>query len=382
MRRRNVRTLSLIIVTFTYLLIGAAVFDALEGPNNEKAFEALTEVKQSMMEKYNLTEEDYRVLEVLVTEKKPHKSGPQWKFAGSFYYALVVLTLIGYGHSTPATTVGKAFTMGYAMAGIPMAMVMFQSMGERMNKFYSVLISKCRKWYGSSRTEATEFDLIVASGITSSIVTMLGALMYHTLEDWSLFDSMYYTFITLSTIGFGDFVALQRKRSLQLHPYYVACAFAFLLLGLACYAASINLLVLRFMILSLEEDEQEDLQDGTHNMLTLDGELLAVNGRMLAGQQMVATSERNLFAAANKPETASICSCTCYGGRSGTGTGVNGPGSRGRKRMSPGARALGCMGRILGCKESLHEFDEENFYDAETQSISNYARYAIKRASF
>ena len=41
MRRRNVRTLSLMVVTFTYLLIGAAVFDALEGPNNERAFEAL-----------------------------------------------------------------------------------------------------------------------------------------------------------------------------------------------------------------------------------------------------------------------------------------------------------------------------------------------------
>ena len=41
MRRRNVRTLSLMVVTFTYLLIGAAVFDALEGPNNERAFEGL-----------------------------------------------------------------------------------------------------------------------------------------------------------------------------------------------------------------------------------------------------------------------------------------------------------------------------------------------------
>jgi hypothetical protein len=30
MKRQNVRTLSLIVCTFTYLLIGAAVFDALE----------------------------------------------------------------------------------------------------------------------------------------------------------------------------------------------------------------------------------------------------------------------------------------------------------------------------------------------------------------
>ena len=39
------RTLSLMVVTFTYLLIGAAVFDALEGPNNERAFEALQNVR-------------------------------------------------------------------------------------------------------------------------------------------------------------------------------------------------------------------------------------------------------------------------------------------------------------------------------------------------
>ena len=130
MKKRNVRTLSLIVVTFTYLLMGAAVFDALEGPNNERAYEALEDAKAHFMAKYNLTADDYKVIELLVIEKKPHLSGPQWKFAGSFYYALVVLTLIGYGHSTPATTFGKSFTMCYAMAGIPMAMIMFQSMGE------------------------------------------------------------------------------------------------------------------------------------------------------------------------------------------------------------------------------------------------------------
>ena len=51
--------------------------------------------------------------------------------------------------------------MGYASLGIPMAMVMFQSMGERMNKAFSVIIQKLKKWIGCSRTEASEFDLIL-----------------------------------------------------------------------------------------------------------------------------------------------------------------------------------------------------------------------------
>lgn len=41
----------------------------------------------------------------------------------------------GYGHSTPCTTGGKAFCMFYALAGIPLGLVMFQSIGERINTF-------------------------------------------------------------------------------------------------------------------------------------------------------------------------------------------------------------------------------------------------------
>ena len=75
--------------------------------------------------------------------------------SGSFYYALVVLTLIGYGHSTPNTVFGKMFTMGYASLGIPAAMIMFQSMGERMNKVFSVIIRKVKTFWGCSRTEVS-----------------------------------------------------------------------------------------------------------------------------------------------------------------------------------------------------------------------------------
>lgn len=55
------------------------------------------------------------MIELVIIEYKPHKAGPQWKFAGAFYFATVVLAMIGYGHSTPVTAGGKAFCMGYAM---------------------------------------------------------------------------------------------------------------------------------------------------------------------------------------------------------------------------------------------------------------------------
>ena len=42
---------------------------------------------------------------------------------------------------------------------------------------------------------------------------------------WDYFQSLYYCFITLTTIGFGDFVALQQEHSLTRSPGYVVTRF-------------------------------------------------------------------------------------------------------------------------------------------------------------
>lgn len=47
--------------------------------------------------------------------------------------------------------------------------------------------------------------------------------------------------------SFGDYVALQNDHALMKKPGYVALSLVFILFGLAVVAASINLLVLRFM---------------------------------------------------------------------------------------------------------------------------------------
>lgn len=119
--------------------------------------------------------------------------------------------LIGYGHSTPVTIGGKAFCMVYAMIGIPLGLVMFQSIGERLNKFASVVIRRAKKYLKCQKTEATEMNLMLATGMLSSIIITTGAAVFSRYEGWSYFDSFYYCFVTLTTIGFGDYVALQVK---------------------------------------------------------------------------------------------------------------------------------------------------------------------------
>ncbi|XP_022909812.1 two pore potassium channel protein sup-9 [Onthophagus taurus] len=307
MKRQNVRTLSLVITTFTYLLVGAAVFDALESKEELIRDGMLKDISGALKKKYNISDDDYKMMELVITEYKPHKAGPQWKFAGSFYFATVVLAMIGYGHSTPVTAGGKAFCMGYAMVGIPLGLVMFQSIGERLNKFASVVIRQFKKYFNCQRIEATEMNLMCATATLSTIIITTGAAVFSRYEGWTYFDSFYYCFVTLTTIGFGDYVALQNDNALQNKPGYVALSLVFILFGLAVVAASINLLVLRFMTMNAEDirrDDNECMQSSSNNVLTLDGEVMAVNGKLLAGHHTGELTEIDQM---------SVCSCNCLG---------------------------------------------------------------------
>uniref|UniRef100_A0ACB8FDU5 Potassium channel sub K member 9 n=1 Tax=Sphaerodactylus townsendi TaxID=933632 RepID=A0ACB8FDU5_9SAUR len=103
MKRQNVRTLSLIICTFTYLLVGAAVFDALESDYEVREEEQLKAEETRLKGKYNITQEDYQQLELIIMQSEPHRAGVQWKFAGSFYFAITVITTIGWRSSKNVT---------------------------------------------------------------------------------------------------------------------------------------------------------------------------------------------------------------------------------------------------------------------------------------
>ncbi|GIY49441.1 potassium channel subfamily K member 9 [Caerostris extrusa] len=96
MKRQNVRTLSLIVCTFTYLLIGAAVFDAprVRKTNRCSAPPSTTWrgcSSRSTTSARRITGSGPRSS----SRASPHKAGIQWKFAGSFYFATTVLTTIG-----------------------------------------------------------------------------------------------------------------------------------------------------------------------------------------------------------------------------------------------------------------------------------------------
>ena len=95
MKKQNVRTLSLIVCTFTYLLVGAAVFDALESEHEKNNSYTLRTEEQRFIATYNMTQEEFKEFRINIIKSVPFKAETQWKFAGAFYFALTVITTIG-----------------------------------------------------------------------------------------------------------------------------------------------------------------------------------------------------------------------------------------------------------------------------------------------
>ncbi|KAM8737730.1 potassium channel subfamily K member 3 [Acanthopagrus latus] len=260
MKRQNARTLALIVSILTYLVVGAAVFETLESKQEKTHKRRLDARKYELMRKYNLTKENFEELEHVVLQLKPHKAGVQWKFAGSFYFAITVITTIGYGHAAPSTDSGKVFCMFYALLGIPLTLVMFQSLGERINTFVRYLLHQAKKCLGMRQTEVSMANMVTVGFFSCMSTLCVGAAAFSHCEGWSFLHAFYYCFITLTTIGFGDYVALQRDDALQNDPRYVAFCFVYILMGLTVIGAFLNLVVLRFLTMNTEDERRDAKQ--------------------------------------------------------------------------------------------------------------------------
>ncbi|KAK3098346.1 hypothetical protein FSP39_018640 [Pinctada imbricata] len=312
MKRQNVRTLSLIVCTFTYLLIGAAVFDALESDTETDIRRQLKEDQDSFISNYNISDEKFEAIRKVILRAKPyHNTDKQWKFTGALYFTLVVVSLIGYGHSTPKTNAGKIVCIIYALCGIPLCIIMFQSVGERLNTIVTCIIKQIKKCFRLKNTDVSQTDLIFVTLNLSSIILLSGALAFSHYEGWRFIDAFYYSYITLTTIGFGDFVAMQNKTVIQDNGFYVGFSLLFILFGLMVISALMNLLVLRVLTMNTEDERRDELEAAlaAQNAVRLDGDIITGNGGVVSNAH-----ERPEF-----QEVLSVCSCSCYKWRSPKG---------------------------------------------------------------
>lgn len=149
--------------------------------------------------------------------------------------------------------------MIYAAVGIPLALTMFQAIGERLNTFLAHMFRRMKKKLGMKNTEVSNTaNMVVLFGLFCMVVTVCsGAFIFSHYEKWTYFQSLYYCFITVTTIGFGDYVALQDSQ--RFNDTYVGISLLFIFFGLTIVGSVMNQLALRLLTASQTKEPTEQL---------------------------------------------------------------------------------------------------------------------------
>ena len=118
----------------------------------------------------------------------------------------------GYGHISPATSGGRVFCSIFALIGIPLFLITVGGLGEKLRKLTQKIQDK-------ATCKSLEHKPKAVKGLTTLLVLLIGfilfvvipACIFLAIESWAYREAMYYVFITLTTIGFGDYVPGNRS---------------------------------------------------------------------------------------------------------------------------------------------------------------------------
>ena len=117
-------------------------------------------------------------------------------------------SVVGYGNLVPRTTKGRAFCIVYAFLGIPIACLALKSIAERIMVTEVYIITSVYKYIRrNERVTAVHLKASILNFFLTVVAILLLAEMAKLKrEEWSYFECIYFTFITFTTIGFGDYI--------------------------------------------------------------------------------------------------------------------------------------------------------------------------------
>jgi len=148
-----------------------------------------------------------------------------WSLSNAFVYCFTLATTIGYGHLTPSSPMVRLVSIVYGGMAAPLLAVLIGQISSMLSTLLAVM--------AISRQEGKEQQQQVNGLSATSMLAILvsyalgGSLLFSAVFLWDIFDSVYFVFSTLSTIGFGDIVPEDSLVFLMLGGY--------ILIGLAIY---------------------------------------------------------------------------------------------------------------------------------------------------
>lgn len=122
-----------------------------------------------------------------------------------FMYTSLVL---GYGNMVPLTNNGRLFCILYSLLGIPLCMITLASAGKL------ICIQWCSKFNDFSNKHNISFlknhlrlsttAFVIVTGLLTLV--LIPGIMLVKLVNWSPLEAIYFILMTLTTIGFGDYI--------------------------------------------------------------------------------------------------------------------------------------------------------------------------------
>ena len=156
-------------------------------------------------------------------------------------YSLSLLFLSGYGHMSPHTWQGQLFCIFYSLLAIPVAGIMLLGVGNHVSLAIRVLIRFLEKYFpsgvvwGSAKLKST---LVTVALMILMII--FGAILTSHTDNWSFTEGAYFYFISVSTIGFGDYVVNDGQLKSSEHTKTIAVHFTIVLITLGrCVLSSV-----------------------------------------------------------------------------------------------------------------------------------------------
>lgn len=202
-------------------MFGAIIFYKIEHPEEKKKIheEKLLRMHvKDIVQKFHQSPDDKKELFDALEQycgkpiiNLPTNVNAKWDFFHSLFFVMTVVSTIGYGNLAPTTMYGRIIMIFYALIGIPINGFIMIALGDFFGKSFTKLYNRWKDSKRIRKVDTTRLGLVaqiilyLVPGFTFFI--FVPSIVIMSFEGWTYDEAVYFAFVTLTTIGFGDYVA-------------------------------------------------------------------------------------------------------------------------------------------------------------------------------